>query len=152
MTDDSNESMPTVALDDTFSVHGSTQRSYRLKLSTTHLTITGNDNAGNSSTSISQIIAIDDLYGCLTMKPKKNQVQSHLVLYLYYLQKPKGFAGALSKKDQYHRKEKIFTYDKFDNFDSNFTQTTRWSNAILQLMFICRQIPGNLNHHLVKFD
>ena len=146
MTD---ETIQSVDLEDTFFLHGHSSKPHRLILSPSALTIhpstAGNASGDRSASSVdpkSQLIPMDDLYGCLCMKAKHNPRQCHLVLYLYALRRTKGISGTLSKKQHLHRSEKILTYGEQEDFQSNFTQVTRWHRAITEAIFWRRQLPG----------
>ena len=135
MTD---EEIFSIDLEDTFFLHHHPTKSFRLKLSSSVLSIQS-IHSNNSTTN--EIIPIDDLYGCLSMKVHRNVNQCHLVLYLYALKRSKRLNGTLSNKGHLERSERIFTYGTFDDFQSNFTEVTRWHRAITQAMYLRRHLP-----------
>jgi hypothetical protein len=146
MADDNTQP---IDLDDTFFLHGHSSKPYRLLFSPIALTIepsTASNASGDRSSSSAlpktQVIPIDDLYGCLCMKAKHNPLQCHLVLYLYALRRTKGIVGTLSQKQHLQRSETILTYGQQKDFQSNFAQVTRWQRAISQAIYRRRQLPG----------
>lgn len=144
-----DEDIQPIDLEDTFFLHGHSSKPYRLLFSPTALTIqpstarnVSEDRSSASAHLKTQVIPIDDLYGCLCMKAKHNPLHCHLVLYLYALRQTKGIGGALSKKAHLQRSEKIFTYGQQNDLQSNLAQVTRWQRAISQAIYRRRQLPG----------
>jgi hypothetical protein len=145
--EDDEEDNRLLELEDMFVLHAQPSATYRVKLSSTALTLdlcVSNNRSTSNNPRHQQLIPIDDIYGCSCMKVKQNPLQCHLVLYLYTLQRTKGFTGTLSAKLYRHRSETILTYGKFDDFQLNFAQVTRWYQAIQQIMYIRRQLPGKI--------
>ena len=121
-------------LEETFFLSDQTTKTCRLTLSSDTLSITLPD---GSSTRI----AIEDIYGCLCMKALKSSVQCHLVVYLYVLRRAHGIGGFFSKQPTMHRSQKVFTFDKYDDYERNFTEVVRWHRLLNQAIYAKRNLP-----------
>ena len=131
--------------EDTFFLHNHPSKQYILKLSPTILSIrlaTHHHEDQTVSNNHVELIPIDDLYGCLCMKSYQSAVQCHLTLYLYSLRKPKGIGATWGKKENLHRSERIYTYGKFDDFQSNLAEMTRWYRTIKRAIYLRRNLPS----------
>jgi hypothetical protein len=137
----------TIDLEDTFSLHGHSSKQYILKLSPTVLSISLQSAHQNTAQATSddhlELIPIDEIYGCLCMKSYQSPIQCHLSLYLYTQRKPKGISGTFSKKESLYRSQRIFTYGKFDDYESNFAEMTRWYRAVTRAIYLRRNLPRN---------
>ncbi|CAF3580099.1 unnamed protein product [Adineta steineri] len=134
-----------INLEDTFFLYGhSSKYKYLLKLSPTTLTITTVSNE-NESRSLPlnnvKIIPIDDIYGCLCMKPLINSKQCYLTFYQYVLRPPQGFSGIFSKKPLLHRSQHIFSYGKYNDYDTNHAEVIRWHRHIAHAIYLRRYLP-----------
>jgi hypothetical protein len=130
---------------DIFFLHGHSSKEYMIKLFPTYLSINLQTKQNDDQTTLNnnlQLIPIDDIYGCICMKAYQNPIQCHLSLYLYSLKQAKGISGTFSKKENLHRSQKIFTYGKFDNFQNNFGEITRWHRGITYAIYLNRNLPG----------
>ena len=127
-----------IDLEDTFLLNEHSSKQYSVKLSPTVLSIRlqNNDN-GDQLT----LIPIDDIYGCLLMKAKNNPIHCHLAIYLYGMQRSKGVSGAFSNKEHLHRSQQTLTYAKFNDFESNLAEVTRWHRCIKYAIYLRRNLP-----------
>jgi hypothetical protein len=131
-----------IDLEDIFSLHGYSSKQYNVKLSPTILSIQSqNNDSGYHSLSI----PIDDMYGCLCMKSNNNPIQCHLTIYLYAIRRSKGISGVLSKKEGLHRSERTLTYSKFNEFETNFAEVTRWHRGITYAIYLRRNLPRKVS-------
>lgn len=143
MTQDAANS---IHLEDTFFLYGhSLKTRYVLKLTPSTLTITTVPPATDARSSVAtsmQLIAIDDIYGCLCMKPVRNSKHCHLTLYQYALRPATGIAGVLSSKRKLQRSQHIFTYGKYDGYEANHAEVVRWQRHIMQAVYLRRNLPS----------
>ena len=145
MADDDSRS---AILEDTFFLHGHPSKQYLVRLSSSALSITlpnagHGDNRAAAHDDHTQIIPIDDLYGCSCMKVNRNPNQCHLIFYVYGLKRSKGLlTGAPSKKSHLQRSQKIFVYAKFDDFQSNLARVTQWHQKVTNAIYLRRHLPG----------
>jgi hypothetical protein len=133
-----------IDLEDIFSLHDHSSKQYILKLSPTVLSIslqTHQNTDQATSNDHLELIPIDEIYGCLCMKSYQSPIQCHLSLYLYTLRKPKGISGTFSKKESLHRSQRVFTYGKFNDFESNFAEMTRWYRSVTRAIYLRRNLP-----------
>jgi hypothetical protein len=133
-----------VDLEDTFFLHDHSSKRYILKLSPTVLSISlqNHQNVDQATSNDHlELIPIDEIYGCLCMKSYQSPIQCHLSLYLYTLRKPKGISGTFSKKESLYRSQRVFTYGKFDDFESNFAEMTRWYRSVTRAIYLRRNLP-----------
>lgn len=128
-------------LEDTFSLYGHPTKRYRLKLSSTSLSITSQTDQDDKHRN--QLISIDDIYGCLCMKSAETSAQCHLVLYLYQLRRSEGIGGVFSKKRKLHRKQQTFTYANYNNYEENYAEIVRWQRYIKEAIYQRRNLPCN---------
>lgn len=135
----------TLELEDDFNIHGNSSKIFRLKLCSTCLTIE-QVSSNNRST-----ISIDDLYGCLAMKSKENAIKCYLVLYLYVFKATNALSTTSPRRGSFHRREKVFTYRKFNDFAQNLAEMTRWTRLLKTFSFLRRQLPGKLRHLLCNW-
>ena len=130
--------------EDTFFLHQHQSKQYILKLSPTVLSIhlaTHHDGDQTTSNEHAELIPIEDIYGCLCMKSYQNAIQCHLTLYLYSIRKSKGIGGTFGKKENLHRSQRVYTYGKFNDFESNLAEMTRWHRAIKRAIYLRRNLP-----------
>lgn len=131
-----------INLEDTFFLNGhSSKQRYLLKLSPTTLSITTKQEESSASTNNIQLISIDDIYGCLCMKSVEKSNQCHLTLYLYALRPPQGVGRIFSKKPTLHRSQRIFTYGKYDDYERNYAEVTRWYRYVTHAIYLRRNLP-----------
>lgn len=144
MTDEETSS---IDLADTFYLHHHPSKAYHLKLSSSMILIhrvqTNSTHTEDSNDYDQESIPIDDLYGCLFMKAKQNPNQCHLVFYIYTFKRSKRSNGTLSNKGRLERSTQIFMYRKYDDFQSNLTEVTRWHRAVTHTMYLRRRLPSN---------
>lgn len=133
--------------EDTFSLHNHPSKQYILKLSPTVLSIRHYHEDQTVSNDRVELIPINDIYGCLCMKSYQSTVQCHLTLYLYSLHKSKGIGASWNKKDNLHRKERVYTYGKFNDFQSNLAEMTRWYRTIKRAIYLRRNLPSKSKEH-----
>lgn len=136
----SDKDLTTIDLEDKFHLHGHSSKPYLVKLSSTQLTIFSITNHNNNEIILTdhiQIIPIDDIYGCLCMKADHNPIQCYLSLYIYTLRKTKTWI----KKDHLHRTQRVLVYSKFDNYEQNFEEVTRWHRLITNAIYLKRNLP-----------
>jgi hypothetical protein len=141
MSEDASRS---IDLEDTFFLPDRSSKQYLVKLSPTVLSINLQHNhleAQSTGNNNFKLIPIDDIYGCLCMKANHNPIQCYLSLYLYTLRRPKGLGGTFSKKESLYRSQQIFTYGKFNDFESNFAEVTRWYRCITYAIYLRRNLP-----------
>jgi len=141
MSEDESRS---IDLEDIFFLPDHPSKQYRVKLSSSVLSISlQNKQDGDQTTSNKslQLIPIDDIYGCLCLKANFNPIQCHLSLYLYTLRQPKGVSGTFSKKGSLHRSQQILSYGKFDDFQSNLAEVTRWHRVLKYAIYLNRNLP-----------
>jgi hypothetical protein len=132
-------------LEDTFFLDGRSSKQSILQFSPTSSSIRIQNNGhGNRS------IPIDDIYGCLCMKAKTNPIKCHLALYMYTVRRSKGVRGTISKKTRQYRSHEIFTYAKFDNFERNFAEITRWHDCIIKAIYLRRNLPRKFDVEKTK--
>jgi hypothetical protein len=128
-------------LEDIFLLHN---KQYLVKLTPTILSISlqNNDNGDQAVLNNNiQLIPIDDIYGCLCMKARQNSIQCHLNLYIYALRKGKRLCRPFTKKEGLHRSQRTLTYAKFNDFESNFAEVTRWHRGITYAIYCRRNLP-----------
>lgn len=130
-----------VDLQDTFFLSGQPTKRYLLKLSPISLSITSRNDQENKHRT--EIIAIDDIYGCLTMKSARASSECYLALYLYQLRRSNGVAGIFSKTRRLHRTERIFVYGSFNKYEENYHEVIRWQRLIKEAIYQRRNLPRN---------
>ncbi len=134
-----------INLEDTFFLYGhSSKQKYLLKLSPTTLSITAKQDENeetSSSINKTQLISIDDIYGCLCMKSVENSNQCHLTVYSYVLRPPHGVSGIFSKKPALHRSQHIFTYGSYNDYETNYAEVIRWHRHITHAIYLRRNLP-----------
>lgn len=134
-------------LEDTFLVSTQSQKLCRLTLTSNDLSIIQlNNSTTNAATASStaqnvRVIPIDEIYGCLCMKPAKHSNQCHLVIFLYVLRRSHSLAGIFSKKLSLHRSKRVFTYAKYDDYDRNSAEVTLWHRNITEAIYLKRNLP-----------
>ncbi|CAF1131889.1 unnamed protein product [Rotaria sordida] len=133
-----------IDIQDTFFLQDQSSKPYIVKFSTTMLSISlpNNDNQERSVLdNNTQLISIDDIYGCLCMKDNKDPIKCHLNIYLYSLRKPKGIIGTFSKKLTLQRSQLLLTYAKLNDYESNLAVVTRWHYYIANAIYLRRNLP-----------
>ncbi|CAF3036400.1 unnamed protein product [Rotaria sp. Silwood2] len=136
-----------IDIQDNFFLHGDSSKQYIVKLSTNCLSIYLQNNENQERSALdnnTQLIPIDDIYGCLCMKDNKNPIQCHLNLYLYSLQQAKGIGGSFSKKTSLQRSQFLLTYAKFNDYESNLAAATRWHYYITTAIYLRRNLPPEI--------
>ncbi|CAM4925194.1 unnamed protein product [Rotaria socialis] len=132
-------------MQDTFSLRDQSSKQYTVKLTTAALVIQlqTDDNREQSRTikNNTQVIPIEDIYGCLCMKDNRNSIRCHLNLYLYSLQKASGATLPFSKKSNLQRSQLLLTYAKFNDFESNFGVVTRWHQSLKRAIYLKQNLP-----------
>lgn len=143
MTDEETDS---IELEDIFFLYDRTNKRYILKLTARTLSITfkqddnGNSTSANNNT---QIIPIDDIYGCLCGKSTRNLTQCHLTFHLYTLRSAKGISGVFSKKPKLYRSRKTFAYGQYPDYDRNLSEVIRWHRHVKHAIYLRQNLPGN---------
>jgi hypothetical protein len=142
MTDEETNS---IDLEDIFFLYGRTTKRYILKLSPKILSITlkQDDSANRTSTENStQLIPIDDIYGCICAKSNKNPTQCHLILHLYTLRQAHGISGVFSKKLNLYRSQKTFAYGQYPDYERNSAEVIRWHRHVKHAIYLKQNLPG----------
>jgi len=137
-----------IELEDTFFLYGHSTKQYILKLSPRILSITlkQDDNENRTSTiNHTQLIPIDDIYGCLCMKSLRNSTQCHLTFYLYTLREPHGVSGIFSKKLGLYRSQQIFTYGTYNEYEKNLAEVIRWHRHVKYAIYLRQNLPRKFN-------
>ena len=131
-------------MEDSFYLYGPPLKRCNVKLSLGVLSISLQDDDSPDQSPVEnkiQLIAIDDIYGCLCMKDKKDSIRCHLIMYLYSLRALKGISGVFSTKGRLHRSQTTLTYAKFADFKNNFDTVTRWYHCIKNAIYTRRKLP-----------
>jgi len=133
------EETNSIEIEDTFFLYGhSPSKQYLLKLSPINLSIKlKQDETGDHT----QLISIDDIYGCLCMKSNQNSIECHLTFYFYTLKRPRGISGIFSKKLSLHRSQKIFTYGVYPEYERNFAEIIRWHRHVKYAIYLRQNLP-----------
>ena len=135
MTEDTSRS---TELEDLFFLHANSTKQYLVKLSPTAISIAPHDAQQRNQT---RFIAIDDVYGCLCMKSRKNAIQCHLTLYLYTARKTRVCNTPITKKEKLRRLRQVLTYGKFNDFESNLNEMTKWHDCVTNAVYFRRNLP-----------
>jgi hypothetical protein len=134
------EEINSIEIEDTFFLYGhSSSKQYLLKLSPINLSIKLKQNETEDYT---QLISIDDIYGCLCMKSNQNSTECHLTFYFYILRRPRGISGIFSKKFSLYRSEKIFTYGVYPEYERNFAEVIRWHRHVKYAIYLRQNLPS----------
>ncbi|CAF0958943.1 unnamed protein product [Rotaria sordida] len=142
------EELKSIDLEDIFFHYRHSSQQYILKLSLTNLSIVTkqdeNKNKSSSSVNNTQIIPIDDIYGCLCMKSMKNSNQCCLTFYLYILKRSHTLSGIVSKKYDFHRIQHTFMYGKYNDYETNYAEIMRWHRHVTYAIYLRRNLPFDI--------
>ncbi|UJR26738.1 hypothetical protein I4U23_008053 [Adineta vaga] len=127
-------------LEDIFFLDSHSSKQYLVKLSSTVISIIPQNNDHNRT----RLISIDDIYGCLYMKARRNAIQCHLVLYLYALQRTKLCNTPVTKNETLRRSQQVLTYAKFHDFETNLSEIIRWHRLITSAIYFRRNLPPDI--------
>lgn len=125
-------------LEDLFFLHANSTKQYLVKLSPTIISIVPQDAQQRNQT---RSIAIDNVYGCLCMKSRKNAIQCHLTLYLYTTQRTRACSTPITKQEKMRRLRQVLTYGKFNDFESNLNEMTKWHDCVTNAIYLRRNLP-----------
>jgi len=140
----SDKDLEMIELEDRFYLQGQSSKPNLVKFSSTQLSIFSIINQNNNEIILTdhvQIIPIDDIYGCLCMRADHNPVQCYLNLYIYTLKKATKTWG---KKDHLHRTNRVLVYGKFDTYERNLEEVTKWHRLITRAIYSRRNLPLDL--------
>ncbi|CAF0732393.1 unnamed protein product [Adineta ricciae] len=138
MTEDTSRS---TELEDLFFLHANSTKQYLVKLSPTAISIAPH---GAQQRNQTRFITIDDVYGCLCMKSRKNAIQCHLTLYLYTTRKTRVCNTPITKQEKLRRLRQILTYGKFNDFESNLNEMTKWHDCVTNAIYLRRNLPRDI--------
>ncbi|CAF4953905.1 unnamed protein product [Rotaria sp. Silwood1] len=145
------EELKSIDLEDIFCHYRHISKQYILKLSSINLSIIlkqdeNKNRSLSSSSSVNniRIIPIDDIYGCLCMKSKKTSNQCYLTFYLYILKRSHSISGIVSKKRDYHRQQYTFIYEKYNDYETNYTEIMRWHHHVASAIYLRRNLPFDI--------
>ena len=131
-------------LEDTFFLPNYPTKRYLLKLSSSSLSIIPAPSEHEEKNS-TQIMSIDDIYGCLYMKSNSDPNLCYLIFYLYELRRSHGVSGVFSKKRSLHRSERTFAYGTYDDFERNSAEVIRWHRHVKEAIYSRQNLPCNFD-------